>query len=141
MFSPTEQICDYWDRLEVSKQPHRVGPRRSIYLPQSREDKPGTSSENRKPPQSQPHNYPDTEKNPYVLVWGSNSQPSLSVVMHALRRWARFAFNRLPFPDCPGPASPWTFALGHQYLSLGPCRRSPGNNGGGVAGVSVAGST
>lgn len=89
------------------------------------------------PPQSQSHKYPDTEKNPHVLVWGSNSQPSSSIVMHARRRCARLASSRLPFPACPGPASPWTFALGHQYLSLGPRRRSPGNNGGGVASASV----
>lgn len=65
-------------------------------------------------PQSQPHKYPNTEKNPHVLVWGSNSHPSSSIVMHAPRRCARLAFSRLPFPDCPGPASLWTFALEHQ---------------------------
>lgn len=122
MFSATEKICDYWDRLEVSKQPHGVGPRRSIYLPQSREDKPASSSVNRKhdAPQSQPHNYPDTEKNPHVLVWGSNSQPSSLIVMHATGDGPA-----LPSTASPSQTAPGRPPGGHSRSDISTCHSGP----------------
>lgn len=133
MFSATEQICDYWDKLEVSKHP-RGGGAKAIYLSASHIllSEPGKqarwtviggrfrSSLKYKPRARSPK--------PTLQVSRSGEEPThthpgLQLPAHPQPCPEEMLRPRLQPPPLPGLAParpPGGHSRGHQYLSLGP---------------------
>lgn len=153
MFSATDQICNYWDKLEVFKHP-RGGGAKAIYLFALH----SLLSEPGKPARwtvigdrfRSPLNYKPRAWSPKPTLQVSRreeptrTRPGLQLRAHPQPCPEGDAQASPPAASPsrprPGPASPWTLS-GTSVPVARPRPRSTGNNGGGVAGACVAGST